>query len=84
MRRMFGASKNAAPPVTLGEATQKVTCFSSYLQLDTRVEGLEEKIKKLDAELFGYREKMKKMKPGTGGHNALKQRALKILKQKKM
>jgi charged multivesicular body protein 5 len=52
--------------------------------MDTRVGSLDDKIRKLDAELVQYREKMKKVKPGTAPHNALKQKALKVLKQKKM
>jgi len=75
MRRIFGTSKPAAPVPTLDEATAKV---------DTRVGGIEEKIKKLDQELHGYKDKMSKSKPGTGPHNLMKQRALKVLKQKKM
>eukprot|EP01114_Cavostelium_apophysatum_P023874 TRINITY_DN913_c0_g1_i1.p1 TRINITY_DN913_c0_g1~~TRINITY_DN913_c0_g1_i1.p1 ORF type:complete len:209 (+),score=65.95 TRINITY_DN913_c0_g1_i1:141-767(+) len=75
MRRIFGASKPQGPVVTLEEATQK---------MDGRVGNLDEKIKKLDQELFGYREQMKKFRPGTGPHNTLKQKALRVLKQKKM
>ena len=52
--------------------------------MDGRVGTLGDKIKKLDQELFTYREQMKKMRPGTPAHNALKQKALRVLKQKKM
>jgi len=75
MKRIFGSSKPATPAPTLDEATQK---------MDTRVTGLEEKIKKLDQELVGYKNQMSKLKPGSGPHNVTKQRALKVLKQKKM
>jgi len=74
MKRIFGASKPQQPAVSLEEATKKV---------DDRSTGLEEKIKKLDAELIQYREKMKKTKPGPA-RNALQQKAVRILKQKKM
>jgi len=75
MRRIFGASKPQQPIVSLDEATQKMT---------GRVDGLDEKIRKLDAELVGYRNQMSKMRPGTAPHNNLKQKALRVLKQKKM
>jgi len=74
MKRIFGASKPQQPAVTLDEATKKV---------DDRVGGLDEKIKKLDAELIQYRDKLKRCKPGPA-KNALQQKAVRILKQKKM
>jgi charged multivesicular body protein 5 len=52
--------------------------------VDARASGVEEKIKKLDQELMGYKNQMSKLKPGSGPHNAIKQRALKVMKQKKM
>jgi charged multivesicular body protein 5 len=42
-----------------------------------------DKIKKLDAELFKYKEQMAKMRDGPG-KNAIKQRAMRILQQKKL
>jgi len=50
--------------------------------MDERVKVLDEKIKALDTELIGYREKLKKTRPGPA-RNALQQKALRILKQKK-
>lgn len=47
------------------------------------MESIEVKIKKLDAELGRYKEQMGKMRPGPG-KNAVQQRALRTLKQKKM
>jgi len=75
MKRIFGGSKPQQPTVTLDEATKN---------MDTRVSGFDEKIRKLDAELFQYKDKMQKTKPGTGPYNLLKQKALRVLKQKKM
>eukprot|EP01118_Nematostelium_gracile_P011864 TRINITY_DN427_c0_g1_i1.p1 TRINITY_DN427_c0_g1~~TRINITY_DN427_c0_g1_i1.p1 ORF type:complete len:210 (-),score=66.09 TRINITY_DN427_c0_g1_i1:47-676(-) len=75
MKRIFGGSKQATPGPTMEEATAS---------LDGRANTLNEKIRKLDQELMGYRTQMSKFKPGTGPHNNLKQRALKVLKQKKM
>eukprot|EP01087_Luapelamoeba_hula_P008910 TRINITY_DN2268_c0_g1_i1.p1 TRINITY_DN2268_c0_g1~~TRINITY_DN2268_c0_g1_i1.p1 ORF type:complete len:220 (-),score=47.56 TRINITY_DN2268_c0_g1_i1:108-767(-) len=74
MRRFFGSSKPAAPAPTLTEAVERV---------DKRVEVLDERIRKMDAELSRYRTQMSKMRPGPA-QNGVKQRALKILKQKKM
>jgi len=59
---------------TLTEATERV---------DKRVDALDDRIRKLDAELFRYRQQMSKIRPGPA-QNGIKQRALKVLKQKKM
>jgi len=75
MKRIFGGSKPQQPTVTLDEATKN---------MDTRVSVFDEKIRKLDAELFQYKTSMQKTKPGTGPYNVLKQKALRVLKQKKM
>eukprot|EP01116_Phalansterium_solitarium_P022215 TRINITY_DN7254_c0_g1_i1.p1 TRINITY_DN7254_c0_g1~~TRINITY_DN7254_c0_g1_i1.p1 ORF type:complete len:178 (-),score=61.92 TRINITY_DN7254_c0_g1_i1:103-636(-) len=74
MRRFFGGSKPAAPAVSLDEATQRV---------DARATALDTKVKNLEAELVDYRERIKKTRPGPQ-QNALKQKALRVLKQKKM
>lgn len=44
---------------------------------------MDEKIKKLDAELTRYREQLKKTRPGPA-QEAIKARAMRILKQKRM
>mmetsp|Transcript_21417 Transcript_21417/g.29966 ORF Transcript_21417/g.29966 Transcript_21417/m.29966 type:complete len:206 (+) Transcript_21417:93-710(+) len=75
MKRIFGSGKPAQPGVSLDEATQR---------MDQRVTSLDDKIRKLDAELFTYKEQMAKLKPGTSSHNTIKQKALRVLKQKKM
>ncbi|KAL6049678.1 Vacuolar protein-sorting-associated protein 60 [Balamuthia mandrillaris] len=74
MRRFFGAKKPQTPAPTLTEATER---------LDGRVNALDEKIKKLDAELIKCRQQIGRMRPGPA-QNGVKQRALKLLKQKKM
>jgi len=74
MKRFFG-TKDKQPAVSLDEATKN---------MDVRVNSVDEKIKKLDQELFDLKGKMQKARPGTSTHNMLKQKALKVLKQKKM
>ena len=73
MKRIFGAKKNLPPPPTLGDASA---------ELETRTAGLDEKIKKLEVELAGYKEKLKKAKGPAA--KTLKQRAMAVLKRKKM
>jgi hypothetical protein len=53
------------------------------VQVDKRCEALDERIKKLDAELIRYRQQMQRTRPGPA-QNGIKQRALKVMKQKKM
>ncbi|KAJ1663566.1 Vacuolar protein-sorting-associated protein 60 [Coemansia sp. RSA 1813] len=74
MNRIFGMSKAKAPKPTLDDAITST---------DSRVGAVEVKIKKLDGELARYRDQMKKMRDGPG-KNAVKQRALRVLQQKKM
>ncbi|KAI0921592.1 hypothetical protein AcW1_004481 [Taiwanofungus camphoratus] len=50
---------------------------------DTRVASIEVKIKKLDGELARYKEQMSKLRSGPG-KNAIQERALRTLKQKRM
>lgn len=94
MKRIFGSSKQQPQPtISLTEATQKVNkngrsffyliFICLFKKMDERVKVLDEKIKALDTELIGYREKLKKTRPGPA-RNALQQKALRILKQKKM
>merc|ERR1712070_1313008 len=56
---------------------------TALLQMDTHSGRLDERIVKLDTELQRYTEQMKRMKPGPA-KNAVKQRALRVLKQRKM
>ncbi|KAJ2476769.1 Vacuolar protein-sorting-associated protein 60 [Coemansia sp. RSA 2320] len=74
MNRLFGTSKAKAPKPTLDDAISST---------DARVGAVEVKIKKLDGELARFRDQMKKMREGPG-KNAVKQRALRVLQQKKM
>lgn len=74
MRRVFGAKKNKEPPPTIQEATDRI---------NKRGETVEEKIKKLDTELAKYKEQIKKARPGPT-QEALKARAMRVLKQKRM
>ncbi|XP_024367350.1 vacuolar protein sorting-associated protein 60.1 [Physcomitrium patens] len=74
MRRVFGVKKEKAPGPTVEEATQRI---------NKRGDAIDEKIKKLDGELFRYREQIKKTRPGPA-QEAVKARAMRILKQKKM
>jgi len=50
--------------------------------VDARATNIEEKINKLEAELRKYREQMSKMREGPA-KNSVKQKALRVLKQKK-
>lgn len=72
MNRLFG-SKPKAPKPTLNEAIEG---------LQTRISSLEVKIAKLNGELSVYQQKMANMREGAG-KQAMKQRALKILRQRK-
>mmetsp|Transcript_32138 Transcript_32138/g.54931 ORF Transcript_32138/g.54931 Transcript_32138/m.54931 type:complete len:219 (+) Transcript_32138:42-698(+) len=74
MNRIFGGKKKAPPPPSLDEATQ---------QADGRIQRINQKISQLDSELRTIREQMKRVRPGPA-QNSLKQRAMRVLKQKKM
>ncbi|KXJ14988.1 charged multivesicular body protein 5 [Exaiptasia diaphana] len=73
MNRLFGRGKPKEPPPNLTD------CISN---VDSRGESIEKKISKLDQELLKYKDQMKKMRDGPS-KNMLKQRALRVLKQKK-
>ena len=73
MNRLFGA-KTSAPKPTLQGAISNV---------DSRIESADVKIAKLNSELTTYQQRMSRMRDGPG-KNALKQKALKILQQRKM
>ncbi|RPB24647.1 putative charged multivesicular body protein 5 [Terfezia boudieri ATCC MYA-4762] len=73
MNRLFG-TKNTAPKPNLQGAISS---------LDTRVESIDVKLAKLNAELSTYQRRMAKMRDGPG-KSALKQKALKVLQQRKM
>jgi charged multivesicular body protein 5 len=74
MNRFLGTAKPKGPKPTVAGAIQST---------DNRVEQVEVKIKKLDAELLKYKDQMKTLREGAG-KNAIKQKAIRVLKQKKM
>lgn len=53
------------------------------LQVDTRIESIDVKLAKLNAELSTYQQRLAKMRDGPG-KTAIKQKALKVLQQRKM
>ncbi|KFP18052.1 Charged multivesicular body protein 5, partial [Egretta garzetta] len=52
-------------------------------KVDSRAESIDKKIARLDAELVKYKDQMKKMREGPA-KNTVKQKALRVLKQKRM
>ncbi|ORZ25408.1 Snf7 family, partial [Absidia repens] len=73
MNRLFGSSKKTPKP-TLNDAISST---------DVRSDAVEVKIRKLDAELTRYRDQMKKMREGPA-KKSVQQKALRVLKQRKM
>jgi len=74
MNRIFGSGKPKAPPPNLTD------CIGT---VDSRGESIQKKITMLDKELLKYKEQMKKMREGAS-KNMVKQKAMRVLKQKKM
>lgn len=74
MNRLFGRTKPKEPPPNLTD------CIAS---VDGRAESVDKKIAKLDAELKKYKDQMAKMRDGPS-KNMVKQKALRVLKQRKM
>ncbi|KAJ3154207.1 hypothetical protein HDU86_004751 [Geranomyces michiganensis] len=74
MNRIFGTNKPKAPKPTIADAISTT---------DARADSVEVKIKKLDGELMKYKEQMKRMRDGPA-KEAVKQKAMRILKQKKL
>lgn len=72
MNRLFG-SKNAPPKPSLDDAIGSVA---------DRVGSLDVKLTKINSELSTYQQKMSRMRDGPG-KSALKQKALKLLRQRK-
>jgi len=75
MRRLFGSNKPAAPLPSLEDSSKR---------LDSTISSLDEKIKKLEVELTGYKQQLNKSRAGSPAQSAIKQKALRVLKQKKM
>ncbi|CAH1446375.1 unnamed protein product [Lactuca virosa] len=74
MKRVFGVKKDKEPPPSLNEASDRI---------NKRGESVDEKIKQLDGELARYKEQIKRTRPGPT-QEAVKARAMRILKQKRM
>ncbi|KAJ3400889.1 hypothetical protein CcCBS67573_g07426 [Chytriomyces confervae] len=74
MNRIFGTSKAQTPKPTVQDAIRAT---------DERSDSVEVKIKRLDAELIKYKEQMGKMRDGPA-KDSVKQKAMRILKQKKL
>uniref|UniRef100_A0A383VAB0 Charged multivesicular body protein 5 n=1 Tax=Tetradesmus obliquus TaxID=3088 RepID=A0A383VAB0_TETOB len=74
MRRIFGAQKKKEPAPTLEQAGDR---------LNSRGDRIDEQINKLDQQLMKFREQIKKTRPGPA-QEALKKRALTVLRQKRM
>ncbi|CAL8322154.1 unnamed protein product [Boreogadus saida] len=74
MNRIFGSGKPKAPPPNLTD------CIGT---VDSRSESIEKKVARLDAELVKYKDQMKKMRDGPS-KNMVKQKAMRVLKQKRM
>uniref|UniRef100_A0A8C1NXB9 Charged multivesicular body protein 5a n=1 Tax=Cyprinus carpio TaxID=7962 RepID=A0A8C1NXB9_CYPCA len=73
MNRIFGRSKQTPTP-NLSDCIGNV---------DTRIESVDKKIARIDAELMKYKDQMKKMRDGPS-KNTVKQKAMRVLKQKRM
>ena len=91
MNRLFG-SRNTAPKPTLNQAITNVSLHRVDLsthrttdlqQIDTRIESVDVKLAKINSELQGYQQRLQNMRDGPG-KNAIKQRAIKVLQQRKM
>ncbi|KAG5652662.1 hypothetical protein H0H81_004154 [Sphagnurus paluster] len=74
MNRIFGSSASKKPKPSLQDAINST---------DARMASIEVKVRKLDAELVRYKEQMSKLRNGPG-KDAIQQRALRTLKQKRM
>ncbi|KAK9075091.1 hypothetical protein SSX86_003410 [Deinandra increscens subsp. villosa] len=74
MKKVFGVKKDKTPPPSLNEASDRI---------NKRGESVDEKIKRLDGELAKYKEQIKRTRPGPA-QEAVKARAMRILKQKRM
>ncbi|GFP88842.1 charged multivesicular body protein 5 [Phtheirospermum japonicum] len=90
MKRVFGLKKDKEPSPSIQDTSDRVVsellqnflrCVFA-LQITKRGDNVEEKIKKLDAELARYKEQIKKTRPGPA-QEAVKARAMRVLKQKR-
>lgn len=92
MNRLFGKGKDKEPPPNINDCIKGVSRLEQYiiehcymiffLKVDDRAANIEEKVNKLENELRKYREQMSKMREGPA-KNSVKQKAMRVLKQKK-
>lgn len=75
MKRLFGTAKPKAPAATLDDISSSI---------DSRGGQVDEKVTKLEEELKKYKTQMSKLKKGSPAYKQAQQRALRVLKQKKM
>ncbi|KAI8893390.1 Snf7 family [Globomyces pollinis-pini] len=74
MNRIFGSTKPSQPKPTISDAISKT---------DERADAVLVKVRKLDAELLRYKDQMQTLRDGPAKNN-IKQKAVRLLKQKKM
>ncbi|KAF0914593.1 hypothetical protein E2562_030666 [Oryza meyeriana var. granulata] len=74
MKKIFGSKKNQEPPPSIQDATDRIS---------KRGDSVDEKIKKLDAELARYKDQIKKTSPSPA-QEPIKARAMRLLKQRRM
>lgn len=74
MNRLFGKNKEKVPPPNITDVVAGV---------DGRAETIEQKVAKLDVELKKLKDQMLKMREGPA-KNGVKQKAMRLLKQRKM
>ncbi|OTA23143.1 hypothetical protein BTJ68_14901 [Hortaea werneckii EXF-2000] len=69
-------------PIRREEQCTQTTLNSAISNVDTRIESIDVKLAKLTAELSTYQQRLSRMREGPG-KSALKQKAIKILQQRK-
>ncbi|XP_017768156.1 PREDICTED: charged multivesicular body protein 5 [Nicrophorus vespilloides] len=74
MNRLFGKGKPKEPGPSINDCITNV---------DARADAIEKKVTSLENELRKYKDQMSKMREGPG-KNAVKAKAMRVLKQKKM
>ncbi len=97
MNRLFGNSASKKPKPNLQDAinavsfqtftsptTTHTTTTPTPTQTDSRISSIEIKIRKLDGELLSYKDQLSKLRTNSPSKQALQQRCLRVLKQKKL
>ncbi|RUP43862.1 Snf7-domain-containing protein [Jimgerdemannia flammicorona] len=83
MNRIFGTTRKVPKPTLSDAINSRAALTFNPPQTDARADAIEVKIKKHDAELTKYRDQMKKMREGPA-KKAVQQKALRVLKQRKL